>query len=189
MTDDILNDIREIYAPAISALEKQVLIEKNKYKLLTEKDHDSIGRVLKHHLIVEKYMDVYLETELKMPKKNVKECTFAQKLDKLPNNGVLDIIRPGISELNYVRNKFAHNINTSLSKINTSEIDKVVAYIRVSSAATKIERIENFSYLACTFLTVMPPNLAKKIEAANVRVMKILEENSLNPLTLLIKNH
>jgi hypothetical protein len=49
-------------------------------------DHDTIGKVLKCHLILENYLTNYLAFKFKEVDLNNSRLTFAQKISLLPNS-------------------------------------------------------------------------------------------------------
>lgn len=82
-------------------------------------DYDSLGYLLSCHLIIEHYIDHFLETS---PHESLgwKEArlTFAQKvalIGKVHFPEPYDLV-PAIKHLNSLRNKFSHNIRTALSE-------------------------------------------------------------------------
>lgn len=84
-------------------------------------DYDTLGYLLSCHLIIEHYMDHYLAT-FPYASFGWKEAklTFGQKVSLIskiqfpePYNFV-----PAIKHLNSLRNKFGHNIGTTLSELD-----------------------------------------------------------------------
>ena len=81
-------------------------------------DYDTLGYLLSCHLIIEHYIDHYLET---FPTASFgwKEArlTFAQKISLIAKLHFPEPYQfvPAIKHLNSLRNKFSHNIRTELS--------------------------------------------------------------------------
>ncbi|MGP1665363.1 MAG: hypothetical protein ACTS5I_05515, partial [Rhodanobacter sp.] len=82
-------------------------------------DYDTLGYLLSCHLIIEHYLDHFLATYPNAPFgwENAK-LTFSQKvalISKLPFPEPYNL-PPVIKHLNSLRNRFGHNINTTLSE-------------------------------------------------------------------------
>jgi hypothetical protein len=71
-------------------------------------------------------------------------------------------VRPGILQLNSVRNKFAHRIEFD---IHPNEISAIYEVLSVARSGTEfplpVEAIEAFGPVACAFLSVPPPHLQR----------------------------
>jgi hypothetical protein len=166
---------RAIYAPVWAKLNKRVDHERGKYQTLSAKNHDEIGRVLKLHLIMEHYIEKFLTDQAGLTEQRLTKLTFAQKVQRLPDTGMIGVVKPGISSFNQVRNRFAHSLSTSLSRISTVDLDAIVSLLDEGEIQrSKIERIEAFCFLSFACLLVTPPKLASQLEAANKQVLQLL---------------
>jgi hypothetical protein len=81
-------------------------------------DYDTLGYLLSCHLIIEHYLDNYLETRASASFGwQEAKLTFGQKISlvsKLPFPEPYDF-SPAIKHLNSLRNKFSHNISATVS--------------------------------------------------------------------------
>jgi hypothetical protein len=120
------------------------------------RDHDAIGRILKHHLILENYITRHLEAIAPTRDWRNSRLRFAQKLALLPkDNPQMQALIPGIREVNDVRNAFGHRIEAQLS------MDSVKACLDVLEVShpyfnknytDPIDVIEDFTQHACASL-------------------------------------
>lgn len=135
--------------------------ENEKYLELLNRDSTKIGRVLKCHLIIEHYLDNYLSHYNKLENIQELRLSFHQKTLMLPTKGSsAAVVRPGIIEVNKVRNKYGHNINTEIVISDINAINQLLRIARPSSRIEDpIEMIEAFSTIACTWLIVSPPDI------------------------------
>jgi hypothetical protein len=89
------------------------------WQRLEEIDYDLLGFLLSCHLIIEHYLEHYIATYTRAPFQwDSAKLTFGQKISlistlpfKEPYN-----LPPTIKHLNSLRNKFSHNIKTTLSE-------------------------------------------------------------------------
>lgn len=89
------------------------------WQRLEEIDYDLLGFLLSCHLIIEHYLEHFIATYTRAPFQWEKaKLTFGQKISlisKLPFQEPY-ILPPTIKHLNTLRNKFSHNINTTLTE-------------------------------------------------------------------------
>ena len=135
--------------------------ENARFKALIAQDHDILGRILKCHLVVEHYLNRFLAEHYRLGDLDQVRLTFFQKAKLLPSSeSSAAFVKPGIIELNAIRNKFGHRLN---AVIGTRDLNAINAVLRVARRgarfATALERIEAFTTVACTFLVVPPPKL------------------------------
>jgi len=135
--------------------------ENSYFKSLLSQSHDSIGRVLKCHLMIEHYMDRFLCEHLDIDDLSKAKLSFFNKANLLPNKAsAAAFVKPGILNLNSIRNKFSHRLNYTL---NESDLPHVYQILRISAegvaCSEPLDAIEAFTTLACTFLIISPTPL------------------------------
>lgn len=160
----ILDKVKEVlkeFSEHFDKIEAEFNRQNDSFKSLMNKDHDIIGQVLKYHLIVEHYLNNYLS--FKVPEIDISEArlTFAQKANLLPQKDVrAAFVKPGIIELNKIRNKFNHNLDAELS---IKELKKMLQALSISREGVEyddpIKIINDFSTIASTFLIVNPEEI------------------------------
>jgi hypothetical protein len=135
--------------------------QNERFLALVAADHNAIGRVLRAHLVIESFLGTFLESRLGI--KDVKELrlSFWQKAKLLPDgHQAVSWVKPGIIQVNTVRNKFGHDLNY---KIEPHEINTVYEVLNIARKgvqfARPVDAIEAFAPVACAFLTVPPPHL------------------------------
>lgn len=132
-----------------------------RYLELAATDHETVGRVLRAHLVVENFMNTFLPTYFGIDDYDELRLSFAQKAKLLPSTkSSAAFVRSGIIQLNSVRNKYGHRLN------HTVEFQEIEAILEVLSVArtnanfeTPIAAIEAFVPVACAFLSVPPAHL------------------------------
>ena len=129
--------------------------------LISSSSHDTLGRVLKCHLIVEHYLNRFLVAHFDIDNFDDVRLTFAQKATLLPNRATAaSFVKPGIFELNRIRNRFGHSLGAEISDQDMGSIRTVLDIARPRVAfGSPVEAIEVFTTVACTFLTPTPAEL------------------------------
>ena len=124
-------------------------------------DHEPIGRILRAHLVIENFLDTFLTNFYEIEEFDDLRLTFVQKAKLLPSKrSSAAFVRPGIIQLNTVRNKFGHEIDRSVENLDLSAINEVLRHTRPNvKFASKIDAIEGFAAVACAFLSVPPQHL------------------------------
>lgn len=124
-------------------------------------DHEPIGRILRAHLVIENFLDTFLTNFYEIEDFEDLRLTFAQKAKLLPSRrSSAAFVRPGIIQLNGVRNKFGHQIDQAIDNHNLSAIYEALRHARPDIRfATHIDAIEAFAAVACAFLSVPPRHL------------------------------
>lgn len=91
---------------------------------LLNQNVDEMGFVLKCHLIIESYIDQYIDICFPAtPNWNKARLSFAQKLELINHpNTFIRFYYPAIKSLNRLRNKFAHNLSYKIKDHDYSEI-------------------------------------------------------------------
>ncbi|MBN9983779.1 hypothetical protein [Rhizobium laguerreae] len=133
----------------------------HRFLQLAGADHDSIGRVLRAHLVVESLLNTYLPEYFGLEDFDELRLSFAQKAKMLPAaKSSASFVRPGIIQLNKVRNKFGHQLNHI---VEFQEINSIMQILDIARSGAKfdtpIDAIEAFAPVACAFLSIPPKHL------------------------------
>ena len=142
---------------------------------LISSPHDTLGRVLKCHLIVEHYLNRFLVAHFGIDNFDEVRLTFAQKANLIPDRATaVSFIKLGIVRLNKIRNQFSHSLGTEISDADDLGSMRTALEIFRSGVTFKspIETIEAFSTLACTFMIVMPADIQQAI-TESVKLLKV----------------
>ena len=128
---------------------------------LISSPHDTLGRVLKCRLIVEHYLNRFLVAHFGIDNFDDARLTFAQKAKLLPDRATAAaFVKPGIVQLNRIRNRFGHSLSAELSDADLGSIRTVLDIARRGvTFESPAEAIEAFTTVACTFLIVAPADL------------------------------
>ena len=128
---------------------------------LVSSSHDTLGRVLKCHLLVEHYLNRFLVAHFDIDNFDDARLGFAQKATLLPNRAsAAAFVKPGIIELNRIRNLFCHTLGVELSDHHLGRIRTVLDIARPGVAfGSPVETIEEFTRVACTLLIPQPEEL------------------------------
>lgn len=144
---------------------------KKEIEKLFQSRHEFIGRVLKSHLIIEKHLNDYL---LYYYGKNFEDLNlkFYQKLIliELKDNS-LKFYLDGIRELNKIRNRIAHKLDTRVLLNDVTLMKKYVEWTEGKTFSDPIKIIEKFSNSTCVWLSYNVSNTGIK---RNTEVKKIL---------------
>lgn len=124
-------------------------------------DHEPIGRILRAHLIIENFLNTFLANFYEIEDFDDLRLTFVQKAKLLPSRrSSAAFVRPGIIQLNAVRNKLGHEVEYSIEHHHLSTVYEVLRYARPTiKFMSHIEAIEAFAAVACAFLSVPPRHL------------------------------
>ena len=147
--------------------------ENEKFKEFLRSDHTNMGRIMRCHLISENYIEEYLRKKLDIANISDARLSYYQKAMLLPDRGFPPmLVKPGLLKLHQIRNRFAHNLHSSVS---AHELESMTGIMQISGRETKdieaVELVESFTTLACTFLIVAPAH----IEDAFVRATAHLD--------------
>lgn len=153
----------DVLKPHWAEIEADFARHNERFLALAAADHDAIGRVLRAHLVIENFLDTYLTATFEVENLDEVRLTFAQKAKLLPSrNSSAAFVRPGIIQLNTVRNRFGHQINHEIQPHEISAILQALEIARPGkSFASPVEVIEAFSPVACAFLSVPPRHLQR----------------------------
>ena len=132
-----------------------------KYLKLVTADHDPIGRVLRAHLVIENFLDTFLISHFGFDNFEQARLSYYQKAILLPAHASsAAFVRPGILQLNSIRNKFGHRINHEIADKEVSEIYEVLQFARNGvDFESPLDAVEAFAPIACAFLSVPPKHL------------------------------
>jgi hypothetical protein len=168
-----IQDALRVLEPHWAEIEEDFNRQNRRFLELAAADHNMIGRVLKAHLVIETFLGEFLTAHYGIEDLSALRLTFAQKAKLLPQfNSSAAFVRPGIIQLNAVRNKFGHRLNHAIEHHEISAIYEVLQIARSGiQFPSQVEAIEAFAPIACAFLTVPPPHLQQIfMEAfANIR--------------------
>ena len=131
---------------------------RDKQETLFNSDHIGIGRIMRCHLVSEKYIEEYLTKKLNIANISDARLSYYQKAMLLPDGGYPPmLVKPGLLKLHNIRNRFAHNL---YSNVSVEELESMTRIMQISGRKTQdieaIKLIESFTTLACTFLLVTP---------------------------------
>ena len=156
-----------VLSPHMEEVEKNFNLENQKFIALMESPSDLMGRILKSHLVVEHYLEEYLSKEYDLQNVASAKLTFFQKVSLIHNQGkAASFVKPGILELNKIRNRFSHNLRANFSDSDIPGIIEVLKLSRPTLQANTMAKIEAFVTVACTFLIVSPPEIEKLFKEA-----------------------
>jgi hypothetical protein len=74
-----IEDVIQSLKPHWAAIDADFAEENARYKLLIARDHDVLGRVLKCHLVVENYLNRFLEAHYRLTDVEDVRLSFYQK--------------------------------------------------------------------------------------------------------------
>lgn len=169
---DGIEDVLASLEPHWAYIEDDFNTQNERYLAFAATDHDVIGRVLRAHLIVENFLNPYLADHLSVDNFDGLRFSFHQKASLLPSEGVsAAFVKPGILQLNRIRNKFGHRLDFTFQSHEISAIYEVLQVARGDiKFATDVEAIEAFAPIACAFLAVPPKGLEKVFMEAFTKV-------------------
>lgn len=174
---DGIEEAIEILRPHWAAIEEDFNRENERFKALLAREHDTLGRVLKCHLIVEHYVGRFLAAHFNLNNIGSAKLSFFQKATLLPDAAAsAAFVKPGILRLNTIRNQFGHTLEPVVGHADLGAMQTVLDVARPGVAfPSPIEAIEAFTTVACTWLILPPPALQQVfVDAfAGVRVHAI----------------
>jgi hypothetical protein len=177
---DGIQDVLRVLEPHWTRIEADFNRQNERFLELAAADHDMIGRVLRAHLVIETFLGEFLMAHYGIEDLDELRLTFAQKAKLLPHSkSTASFVRPGIIQLNAVRNKFGHRLNHTIESHEISAIYEVLQVARSGvQFASQVEAIEAFAPIACAFLTVPPPELQQLFMEAFAHVRSYEPENT-----------
>lgn len=156
-----IEEAMNVLKPYWGEIEQDFDRNNSRFLALVATDHDVIGRVLRSHLVVENFLNSYLQGTFGFDDFDELRLTFAQKAKMLPaGKASAAFVRPGIIQLNKVRNKFGHELNHVIEFGEINAITQILDIARPSATfAAPIDAIEAFAPVACAFLSIPPKHL------------------------------
>lgn len=168
-----------VLAPHMQEVEESFNRENQKFIALMERSSDLMGRILKCHLIVEHYLEKYLQDEYVLREIASVRLTFFQKVSLIDNSGrASSFVKPGIIELNKIRNRFSHNLSAVFSDDDIPNIIEILRLSRPNLSTDSIGKIEAFTTVACTFLIVPPPALKLLFQEAFHDISVVIHQDA-----------
>ena len=151
-----------VLQPHWGEIEANFQRQNERYLAMASTDHEGVGRVLRAHLIIESFLNSYLVDMFRFDDFDDLRLSFSQKAKMLPQSKVgAAWVRPGIIQLNAVRNKYGHQLDHTVNFPDISAIMEVLAVSRSGQEfTTPIDAIEAFAPVACAFLAVPPQHLS-----------------------------
>ncbi len=161
---DGIENALEILEPLWPEIELRFDEQNARFLKLSSTDHEPIGRILRAHLVVESFMDAFLQQYLAIENLGPIRLSFFQKASLLPSErSSASFVKPGILQLNAIRNKFGHRLDREIAAHELSAIYAVLDSARKGvTFESHVEAIEAFTPVACAFLSPAP----KHIQAA-----------------------
>ncbi|WP_340317726.1 hypothetical protein [Rhizorhabdus argentea] len=169
---DGMGQVLEILEPHWDEIQNH-FDRRNAYFLdLIASDHDALGRVLKSHLAIEAFLNEYLQNFYGFTDFEDFRLSFNQKAQMIPPNGVpASWLRPGILQLNRVRNKFGHTAGYTMDRYDITAIYEVLDVARRGvEFPDPTDAIEAFAAISCAFLDVPPKELGEVFMEAFSRI-------------------
>ena len=126
---------------------------------ITSSAHDTLGRVLKSHLVVEHYVERFLVAHFRIDNLQNVRLSFTQNVRAASYSATAaPFVKTGVLQLNRIRNRFGHSLGKDLSIQDLGPIGTVVG---IAGPRRKFESpvatIEAFTTVAAAFLIVPPP--------------------------------
>lgn len=153
-----------IHSDAI--LESELQSFNNTILDLLNNKSDNLAIILKCHLIIEHYIDIYLEASYPTIEKwkNLR-LTFSQKLELINNSKTaFSLYYTALKELNTIRNKFSHKLNYSMSQSDYKEINKIMSIWNDALQKPKnqsLNLIIEFTIHICSHLYIITNGIEK----------------------------
>lgn len=154
--------------PYMAEIEAHFNEENERFKALMNHPHDTIGRLLKCHLVVEHYLERYLTESFGLPNLQEAKLGFYNKAMLLPiEASSAAFVRPGILRLNKLRNNIGHELGREPTFDELGPILETLSIARSGiKFASPVEAIEAFTTVACTWLIVPPREHQQLFEEA-----------------------
>ena len=158
--------IIDAFAPVVDELTKEAQAEIARFDAAFAADHNTIGRVLKVHLVIEQYLNEHIKAKYKIDNLEELRLSFAQKTLLLKDDlSPAAWVKGAIQNVNTVRNKFSHTLTP---KIEWGAINKVTAVLKIARKGSvyedPVDAIEAFAPVACAFLIEAPSSKRTHLE-------------------------
>lgn len=108
------------------------------------------------------------------------KLSFFQKAKLLPSVGSsAAAVRPGILQVNTIRNKFGHRLDHTVERHEVSAVLQMLAAARPGvEFADPVQAIEAFAPVACAFLSIPPPHLQQLFVEAFAQLRSYVPEGA-----------
>ena len=158
---DGIDRVLRVLEPHWKQIEEDFDRHNQRFLALAAADHDAIGRILRAHLVIESFLDTFLSYHYGIDNIEELRLSFFQKAKLLPTKGSSSAaIRPGILQVNSVRNKFGHQLNHSIEHHEIGAVLEMLALARKGMHFDDpVVAIEAFAPVACAFLSIPPAHL------------------------------
>lgn len=162
MNDKQIKKAIEFLKPHWEEVMKDYKTRAEELNNLLTKDHNQIGLILKIHLIIEHYLTTNLQRNFGLDDIDSVRLSFSQKIKLIPKKDVgATWLKPGISELNRIRNKYAHNLSAELKFDDLIEIKKIVEVSRDVSHKSIEKLVNDFAIVCGSFLGQSDPKIVQ----------------------------
>jgi hypothetical protein len=159
MTEPSIQDtpiFKKLLADA-PAIEADLRTFNERYAQLVQRDDETVGTILRCHLVIEHFLDEYLEAANPgISNLNSARLTFAQKLALADNpRTVFALIMPGLRALNRGRNQLAHRLDATDVETTLQPIQEFVAMWRTAGGyevPRELHAVQDFTLTACSFM-------------------------------------
>lgn len=170
----LVNELR----PHKALIDQRFNESRERANKLFSREHELIGRILKNHLILENYITRHLEVVSPGHNWRTARLRFAQKVALLPKDDPhMQLLIPGIREINDVRNLFGHQIEAQLSmesvKACLDLLESTHPYFN-KKYTSPMDVIEDFTQHACASL-FLDKEVQQIFKEAHERVKALLE--------------
>jgi hypothetical protein len=173
-------EILNLFAPLVEEMTKEAQVEIARFDAAFSADHNTIGRVLKVHLVIEQYLNEHIKAKYKIENLEELRLSFAQKTLLLKDDlSPAAWVKGAIQNVNTVRNKFSHTLTP---KIEWGAINNVIDVLKIARKdigyKDPIDAIEAFAPVACAFLIEAPSSkrthLEQLLKAGKIKVAKVV---------------
>ena len=159
MTEPSIQDgpiFRKLLADA-PAIEADLRRFNERYAQLVQRDDETVGTILRCHLVIEHFLDEYLAAANPgILDLNSARLTFAQKLALADNpRTIFALIMPGLRALNRGRNQLAHRLDATDIEATLRPIQEFVAICRTAGGyevPRDLHAVQDFTLTASSFI-------------------------------------
>lgn len=172
--------ILDAFAPVVDELTKEAQVEIARFDAAFAADHNTIGRVLKVHLVIEQYLNEHIKAKYNIDNLEELRLSFAQKTLLLKDDlSPAAWVKGAIQNVNTVRNKFSHTLTP---RIEWGAINNVTDVLKIARKGIvykdPIDAIEVFAPVACAFLIDAPSSkrthLEQLLKAGKIKVTTVV---------------
>lgn len=173
---ELQQNILDLFAPIMDELTKDAQAEIDRFDAAFSADHNTIGRVLRVHLVIEQYMNEHISSVYKIDNLEELRLSFSQKAKLLKDDlSPAAFVKSAILNVNAVRNKFSHTLTP---KIEWGAINGVTDVLKIARKggvySDPVDAIEAFAPVACAFLIYAPSirrtQLEQLLKAGKIKV-------------------